>query len=265
MRELTAEIERELEQLAPLDESHTADWRNALHRAGETKHVTRRFVLGVAVVLVAVAAPTIALSSSVRGLLGFSQPVLAKSQVLVSAPVGNGYFAHLLSGPSTTGGQCQFMTFDHHASLVRPIAPHSFGGGGGCSVSSGTAFAEPTKAQPMFTEFSIERRLKEGKPANWVPPVVSGIVWAGLHVTRVAVVWHGGSHALVLKNDRFIGGTPALYLPPFAEFPFAIVAYDHSGKEVARKKLDSPSLLMLRHGWKEYARLYHAWQKAHHR
>ena len=66
---------------------------------------------------------------------------------------------------------------------------------------------------------------------------------------------------LALHDGWFVGGTPTLYVPPLRKFPFVVIAYDRAGHEVARKKLDSPSLLMLQHGWKEFARKYHAWQK----
>jgi hypothetical protein len=94
-----------------------------------------------------------------------------------------------------------------------------------------------------------------------VPPIVFGSVYSKLHATRIEIEWKGGSHELALRNGWFLGGTPALYMPSFAEFPFVVVAYDAHGKAVARKKLESPSLLLLSGGWKEYARKYHAWQK----
>jgi hypothetical protein len=92
---------------------------------------------------------------------------------------------------------------------------------------------------------------------------VSGTIYAGLGAARVVIEWRGGSYKLALHDGYFLGGTPRLYLPPFREFPFYVVAYDSGGKEVARKKLDSPALLLMNHGWKQYAREYLQWQQTH--
>lgn len=188
-------------------------------------------------------------------------PVLAESQLLVSAPVGNGFFAHSWVSPSSTGGRCAFTTADHD-----PMPEHATpGGGSGCSIHGGTPVVSTSAELPLSLGFSISRRLEHGDPVRWVPPVVSGLLFPQLRAVRVEVRWRGGSHRLTLHDDAFIGGGPFLYMPQFREFPFTVVAYDAAGREVARKRLDSPSLLLLRHGWKEYARSYHAWQRAQRR
>jgi len=110
-------------------------------------------------------------------------------------------------------------------------------------------------SHPLAVSFSIQRRLGVA-PRKWVPPVVAGSVYLGLHATRIAVVWRGGSHGLTLRNGWLVGGSRGFFIPPLRKFPFVVVAYDNAGHEVARKKLDSPSLLMLSHGWKEFARKY---------
>ena len=155
--------------------------------------------------------------------------------------------------------------------LVRLPGGHADAEPAGRDVRRWRLFVDPRQAVAPHLEehslldigMSVARRLTSGNPANWVPPIVSGAILPSLHATRVAVVWHGGSLPLVLRGDRFVGGGAQLYMPPLGAFPFVVTAYDAQGRVVATKKLDSPGLLLLRHGWKEYARLYHAWQKQH--
>jgi hypothetical protein len=252
-------IANELERLAPLREVGRPEWADVLTRSRERG--ARRFAPVVAIAAIAIAVPTVALSSDVRGLLGLGHPapVLASAEPLVSGFVGNGFYAHLWQSPSTTGGTCLFSTFDHTATVSRP--PRDWRGGGSCGAKRTTTVSPVDASHPLAVSFSIQRRLGVA-PRKWIPPVVAGSVYPGLHATRIAVVWRGGSHGLTLRNGWFVGGSRGFFIPPLRKFPFVVVAYDNAGQEVARKKLDSPSLLMLSHGWKEFARKYHAW-KAH--
>jgi hypothetical protein len=254
-------IADELDRIAPLHDTGRPDWADVLGRA-RTAGRTRRLASLVAIAALAIAVPAVALSSDVRGLLGLGRPapVLRSAQLLVSAPVGNGFHAHLWRSRSTTGGACLFSTYDHSASERH--VPRFWRGGGGCSTKGRLAVSPAGASAPLAVSFSIQRRL-DGNPRNWVPPVVAGAVDPALHAARVAVVWRGSSHDLTLRRNWFVGGTRLLYVPPLRKFPFVVVAYDAAGREVARKKLDSPSLLMLRHGWKEFARRYHAWRSRH--
>ncbi|HEY3185649.1 MAG TPA: hypothetical protein VGJ77_22585 [Gaiellaceae bacterium] len=188
------------------------------------------------------------------------KPVFTNAELLVSGPVGNGFFAHAWSSPSSTGGTCYFLTRDHRADAARPRAMN---GGGGCTVSGGKPAMRATAATPLVVGMSIMRRLKSGDRAKWVPPIVHGSVLDSLRVARVEVAWRGGSHRFALHDGSFIGGTPALYMPPFEKFPFSVVAYDRTGREVARRKLESPALRLMRGGWKQFAREYLKWKKAH--
>jgi hypothetical protein len=257
-------ITEELNRLAPGAEVDRPDWANVVTRAGAGRR-SRRVAPVVAIALVGIAAPTVALSSGVRGLLGLgTSPVFHLAKPLVSGPVGNNFFAHLWQSPSTTGGRCLFATYDHSPTEAHP--PRDWNGGGACSVNRTTKLSPVSASRPLAVSFSIQRRLDVERhtwvpPVKWVPPVVAGAVYPGLHATRIAVEWRGGSHTLALHNGWFVGGTPTLYVPPLRKFPFVVIAYDRAGHELARKKLDSPSLLMLQHGWKEFARKYHAWQK----
>lgn len=249
-------IRMELDRLSPVADVGRADWANVLGRTASKR--SRGAGLLIAAAVVAIAVPTVALSAGVRGLLGFGpRPVLSSAKAVVSAPAGNGFVAHSWRAAATSGGSCFFVTLDHRAA---PVRPGVFNGGGACSEHPHQRVDAPTAAAPMTFTLSVTRRLRDGNPANWTPPVVTGSVYGKLHATRVAIEWNGGSHALAFANGTFVGGTPELYMPPFGKFPFAVVAYDARGRVVARHKLDSPTLLLLRGGWKEYAREYHAWQ-----
>ena len=262
MRDSETVILEELDRLAPASELATADWNDALRRAEPRRRSRRRVLIALPVAVLAITLPAVALSAGLRSALGLGPrptPVLRHSHLLVGAPVGNGFYAQAWRAPSTTGGNCLFLTHNRTRHRLRPVL---WNGGGSCSVHGGVYVNITTAQHPLAPGISIGRRAKHGVLRNWVPPIVFGSVYTKLHATRVAIEWKGGKHELALRNGWFIGGTPKLYMPSFDKFPFAVVAYDAAGKVVARKKLDSPSLLML-NGWKEYARKYHAWKRHH--
>lgn len=213
-----------------------------------------------AVVALVVATPALGFSGNVRTLIGLARPkpVVEQATLLLSAPVGNGFWAHAWTAPSSTGGQCDFLTTDH-----RPVvpAPSEVNGGSTCSRSNGgERLAQARRDYPLVVGLSISRRLK-GDPAKWVPPIVSGAVLPSLKATRIAVIWKGGSLALRLKDDYFLGGSPLLYMPPFERFPFAVVAYDAQGRKIAQKRLESPALRLM-NGWDEYSAAYKKWKRS---
>lgn len=206
------------------------------------------------------AASTLAFSSNVSALVGLARPkpVIAQARLLLSAPVGNGFWAHAWTAPSSTGGQCDFLTTDH-----RRVAgsPPQVNGGSICSAStSGERLVHAQANSPLVVGLSMSRRLN-GDPAKWVPPIVSGAVLPSLKAERVAVVWKGGSLPLRLKDNSFIGGSPSLYVPPFERFPFTVVVYDADGRRVAEKRLESPALRMMK-GWDEYTTAYKQWKRS---
>jgi len=246
----------ELERLAPPVPT-TPDWNDVLRR-GRVHRVRRRTVgMAVAAAVLAIAVPAVALS----GLLDLVRPVpvLHSAQPLVSARVGNGFYAHLWRSRSTTGGSCVFATYNHVAGTARLLP--LFSGGGACSRKGELTASPTTAAHPLAVTLSVERRLGVAS-RQWVPPVVWGAVDPGLHAARVAVVWRGGRHDLTLRKDWFAGGGRGLFIPPLHKFPFFVVAYDRDGHEVARRKLDSPTLLMV-NGWKEFTRRYKVWKRTH--
>lgn len=260
-------IRIELERLAPPDETPAPEWERVAAAAGApagARNPARRLALVAAAGVLAVAVPAVAFSADVRSFLGLGhpRPVLARAILVVSAPIGNGFYAHLWHAPSSTGGRCSFTTAGRGALPRRLLVRR----GGGACTSRGTRDVDRADAADPFTlGMSIQRRLAKGNPRRWVPPVVSGNVYGGLHATRVRIEWRRGSHPLAFENGYFIGGTPRLYVPPFADFPFYVVAYDAGGREVARKKLENPALRLMSGGWEQYAREYHAWKRAQRR
>jgi hypothetical protein len=259
-------IRDELDRLAPGDGRAPADWEQIARRAAPRTPSPRRvrIALAAAIVLAAVALPTLALSADVRELLGFgpSPAVLDEATHIVSAPVGNGFFVHWWHSPSTTGGSCTFQTVDHSP---EPPATPTWMGGGSCG-SADPGFRDRARAEhPLNVGFSISRRPPKVVPPRWVPPHIHGSVYEGLRAARVQVEWNGGRLPLVLREGYFLGGSPRLYMPPFAAFPFWVVAYDAQGREVARKKLESPALRLTKGGWKAYAREYLAWKESRRR
>lgn len=218
----------------------------------------RRMALAAVVALV-VAAPALAFSSSIRTLVGLTrpEPVVTEATLLVSAPVGNGFWAHAWTAPSSTAGQCDFMTTDRRPDVQ---TPSELNGGGVCvGDNNGEPVTHATQGVPLIVGLSVSRRLK-GDPAKWVPPVVSGAVLPSLKATSVRVTWNGGRLLLRLRDNYFLGGSPLLYMPPFERFPFVVTAYNAQGRQVAQKRIDSPSLRLM-NGWKEYTPAYKEWKR----
>ena len=257
-------IVAELDRLAPPEDGSGADWTGVTLRVRtERPRRARRWIgVGVPVLLIALLAPAFTFSAGVRSLLGFSSPpfVLSKSRPLVSSAVGNGFFAHVWTGPSTAGGVCKFTTVDH--ALSTPPHPTSSNGGGSCGVGKDGQLVSTTAAYPLNVEISIRHRPQKGNPTNWVPPVVSGAIFPRLGAVRVELKWNGGSEALTLRGAYFVGGGAILYKPPLGNLPYYVVAYNAAGREVARSKLDDPTLEFV-NGWKKLTPLYLAWERTH--
>lgn len=218
----------------------------------------RRFTAAVALFVVF---PVAFAERSGAGEAAGPRPVLGEARAMVSAPVGNHFHAHLWQSPSTAGGICSFLTVDH---AQWPTRPQTWNGGGDCGAAAHRPVVTlPNRAHPLQVGLSIGRKFKRGNRTRWVPPIVHGSIVRELHVRRVQIEWRGGSHRLSYRSGHFLGGTPSLYMPPFAAFPFYVGAYDRSGREVARRKLDSPALRLMPGGWRQYAREYRAWKRRH--
>ena len=249
------EVAELLERYTPVPHAQP-QWRQVEKRS---RARTCRLLL-VALVALVVAAPALALSGAVRGLVGFGdpKPVVERAAWILSAPVGNAFWVHAWTAPSSTGGRCDFMTIDH-----QPTAepPSEIRGGIGCSsAGSDERLTQARPEYPLNVGLSIGRRPKGGDPTKWVPPIVSGAILPKLNAARVEVLWNGGSLSLRLRDNYFLGGSPLLYMPPFDRFPFTVVAYDAQGEKVAEKRLPSPALRLM-NGWKEYTPAYKKWQR----
>jgi hypothetical protein len=256
----------ELEQLAPSHESTAPDWAAVLGRVNRRDRARwpslTRLAATASIALVAVAVPALAFSAGVRSLLGFGtpRPVFTQSRLLVSGPVGNGFFAHLWKSPSSSGGTCAFATLDHQLGV--PGYPTAFNGVMECSPQR-LRLVPLSAEHPLSYTISVRSRPKSGDPRKWVPPTVSGQVYLLFHATRVQIEWRGGSHRLSLRGAYFVGGSPALYKPSFKNLPYYIVVYNSGGREVARQKLGSPTLELMS-GWHEFTPKYIRW-KTHQR
>ena len=158
-------------------------------------------------------------------------PLLPEARLLVSGPIGNGFFAHVWNAPSVSGGDCRFVTLDHRAAA--PQHPSFVNGGMSCSLGPQRRLLTSIAARhPLMYGMSVSTRPRSGRPRNWVPPYLYGeVVSMSLHASRIGVTWHGGTHDLVLQGRYFVGGTSAMY---HHAPPYALVAYDATGREVAR-------------------------------
>lgn len=234
----------------------------AWHDVDRRSRLRLRWVGLLVVVALILVVPALAFSGSVRTLIGLGhpEPLVGQATLLLSAPIGNGFWAHAWTAPASTGGQCDFMSTDRQPIVQAPPAAN---GGSMCSGRTGGESKRLTRAlpgYPLTLGMSMTRLPKSGNPDKWVPPIVHGAVLPSLKAVRVAVVWNGGSLALRLRDDYFLGGSPLLYMPPFKSFPFTVVAYDATGRKVAEKRLESPALRLM-NGWKEYTPAYNEWKR----
>lgn len=210
--------------------SRTPDWDDVLDRACKGRGKSRlRMLALVAAVLACIVIPTLALSASVRDLI-FPRPVLTEATLLVSSPIGNGKVARMWESPSSTGGDCRFVTADAADTDERPART----GAGYCA--SGTTQTRPAPV-PLWAGLSIQHR--SGAGPNWLPPIISGEVAPSLGAARVELRWRTGATPLALSNGFFLGGSPNLYRPSFNNLPYTVIAYNSDGREVARFKFAS--------------------------
>jgi hypothetical protein len=194
---------------------------------------------GAILAAVAVAAPTLAVSSRMRELVGLSasRPLLVRVPLKLSAPVENGERLGLFVTPAGQSGECWFVSLSRaeaspravrgtglHARLwVRPRACQALGG----SVHT------TERTAPL----DVEARPACGFRARTIA-CVYGWVSPTVHAERVELQWRGGAERLSLGDGYFIGAAPVLADPRPEDAPFAVVAYDAGGHEVARQEVD---------------------------
>lgn len=226
---------------ATRDALDDSNWDEVLRRVPRRAPARRRVVLIAVVAAAAIALPALALSASVRGLLGFGiQPVYAKARLAVSAPISKGRVARVWVAPAKGGGICEFVTIDPAGTTGKPS---SATGGGSCADRLGAG---------LSWSFSHGRG-----PA---PPLFHGHVGRLVPIARVELRWHGGARRLVVGHRIFLGETPELADPSFDRLPFDVVVLGPSGRTVARARIPTSFLYI---DWKEVQPHLHAYRVAH--
>jgi hypothetical protein len=240
-------IRTELGRLATPVADRTPKWNDVRARvpqAGRFPRAALRAALAVAVV-VAVVLPAVAFSSGVRSLLGFGspRPRYEQARLTAAAPLPDGRVAHLWVSPSTTGGECLFVTFDPRRSTPHPSRMF---GGGGCSL-------RPQTHAPLF-DWSLSRGIGR------TPTVLSGRIDPRLHPARVVLRWHGGFRDITSRGGYFIAADPVLKNPPFRSLPLDVVAFDKHGRQVSTSRIPSAFLYS---NWKRDQPKLRVYRRAH--
>jgi hypothetical protein len=237
MSDLDPQLATELDRIAPAAAVRAADW-NAVQRRAQARR--RMLAAGVAA-LVVVGAPALALSASVRSLVGLDdsvRPRFAAAHAVVATQLAGGRVATVWVGPSTRGGRCDFVT------ITGPgVVPQPMNGGGACTLG----------------------RVPRHAPLAWSlasgdPPVLHGQVAASGGVARVELRWHGGSLRARYAAGFFVAGAPMAADPGFASLPFDVVALDGAGRVVERSRI--PTSFLYR-DWKRVEPRLHRYRIAH--
>lgn len=226
----------------------TPDWAGVLRHAGmRRRRRTRRLALAALAAVIAVVASGFTLSSSVRGLLGFTHPVLSEARLMVSAPLGDGRVARVWVAPSNENGRCVFVTTDP-AGAARTTRPANADGGGACTIGPGAALhgSEPISV-------TISSALSgTGTLSGWVKPSIGAVA--------VELRWRGGRSQLTFRSHYFVAPFRQAD-PPFRHLPFHVVAVDRQGRVVGRLRLPTSWLY---HDYKQKVLpKLRAWVRAH--
>jgi hypothetical protein len=239
-------IRGELGRLATPVADRTPDWNNVRACVPDDRRpiTALRIALAVAVA-VAVVLPAVAFSSGVRSFLGIEspRPRFDQAHLAVAAPLPDGRVAHLWVSPSSTGGDCLFVTFDPQRLTPRPSRML---GGGGCSL-------RPEPHAHVF-DWSLSRGIGR------TPTVLSGRIDPRLHPARVVLRWHGGFRAGSSRNGYFIAVDPLLKNPPFRLLPLDIVAFNKKGRTVSTSRIPSSFLYS---NWKREEPKLRVYRRAH--
>jgi hypothetical protein len=224
-----------------------SDWGDVLQRAASQAAIVHRWRLTVvaALVLLAIAVPSLALSASVRGLFGLNDPVhpdYSRARLLVSAPISGGRVARVWAAPSTGVGECEFVTIDPAGSALHPARMH---GSSECTLGKQRLHGR------LAWSFS-----RGGRNTS----LLDGRVGASLHAARVELHWHGGSQRLTYKGGFFVAPAPSLNDPPFRRLPYDLVVYDTQGRIVAQSRIPTSFLYK---DWKRVQPQLHQYRVAH--
>lgn len=233
---------------ATRDSDDDGDWGDVLQRLNAQSGGVHRWRLAVvaAVILLAIAVPTLAVSASVRGWFGLGSPPrpdYRHARLAVSAPVPGGRVARVWVAPSASGGECEFVTIDPAGSKRQPV---QMTGGGACTLGTDRFDG------PLTWSLSHPRHNT---------PIIHGRVSSKLHAVRVELHWHGGSQLLAYNSSGFfVAAAPALGNPPFGHLPYDVIVYNPEGRIAARSRI-STSFLYL--DWKQVQPQLHRYRVTH--
>ena len=244
MSDLERPLLAELERLAPADEIPVRRWHDVRMQALR-RPAPRRVAVFAVLATAAVAAPTLALSASVRNLVGLGSPPnpdYSRARLAVSTPIPGGRVARVYLAPSRDGGQCSFIVLAPATSTAPPTQMH---GGATCTLGQERFHG------PLSWSFS---------KGHGRVPIINGRVGNGLHAASVELTWHGGSLRLSFAHGVFVAAAPALGNPPFRQLPYDVVALDASGDVVHRSRIPTSFLY---ENWKQVEPQLHRYRIAH--
>lgn len=235
-------VEELLQDAAP-SISSAPDWQDVLRRSSPRgrRAGNRTIGIGVLVVILAVAAPAIALSTTMQRLVGLSDRgglLVTQAHLILEAPAGDDIVVRLYSAPSNLGGECEFT---HYAKVGAPVdPPPQPTGGGWCRIGG----AHPSQAGESMRRAAIRLFVSVGqapvgaalRPDSTGPHVlIGGAVLPDLYATSVRIEGPSLSERLHFNDNHFLLATDSIYKPSPDELPLNIVAYDAEGREVARE------------------------------
>jgi hypothetical protein len=196
------------------------------------------------VILLAIAAPTLALSASVREFVGIGSPDRVRILLLnVAAPTPDGEMVGLSVAPSPADRECWLVGAGRARRLPPPTPPSAsllgadvFIGRDACVALGGTLHARHSSA-PLEVEARYDCRPSAGRDRGPKTPCLYGRLAPWLGAEHVELQWTGGAQRLSLEGEYFIGGAPILDEASPQDRPLFVAAYDGSGREVARQQL----------------------------
>lgn len=220
-----------LDEHVPVPEA-VPDWSSIARRAAK-RRARRSLILVVAIVL-AVTVPALALSGSLRSWLGTPSPTFEEATLLASTPIGDGRSIRVWRAPSSTGGECVFVSYERRDTDRRPSSWNS----AACS----TAGPLPMTNQPLEVGFSPHVRRTGEARRERTPPFVVGSVTPESGIVRLELRWRHGRIPLVLQGRFFVAVAEILDQPRFDALPIRVVSFDAGGTIVTQRQLSSQGL-----------------------